>query len=88
MGTGRWYALESDNQQYEGWKLVDGKLKIYDQHGREMPCFCVDDDYVCDELNFRHENDPQWEGPWDASEEEHEAVYREIAEELAEELAA
>lgn len=92
MGTGRWYALESDNQRYDGWKLVDGKLKIYDQQEREMPCFLIEEDTVCEELARKHEGDQQWEEryasiEWDkAMEEEYEAVYRELAEALAEEL--
>lgn len=85
MGTGRWYALSADNQQYEEWEKVGGEIKAYDKEGREMPCFLIEDDIVCDELDKRHEDDPQWEGPWDASDEEYEAVYKELAEEVAEE---
>lgn len=83
MGTGRWYALVEDGHEYDGYERVCGEFKAVDELGRELAIFLVDEDAVCEELEFRHEDDPQWEGPWDASEEEYEAMYKALAEAAA-----
>lgn len=97
MDTGRWYAVAADNQHWNQYETEGNEPKVYDQHGREMPCFFIEDDYVCEELARRHEGDQQWEERWDnamawsgewidtAMEEEYEAMYKELAETVAEE---
>ena len=74
MGTGRWYALaaaEGKYQQLKSWALVRGWVEAYDQAGRDMHTFFIEEVEVYKKLP-------------EATKEEHEAMYRELAEKAAE----
>lgn len=61
-----------------------GRLYNVVEDGKVIGEFFVSEDEVCDILNERHSSDKEYEGAWDASEEEYESVYAELSSAFAE----
>lgn len=51
---------------------------VLNSSGEEIDRIFIDEDSVCHELYKRHEYDANYEGAWDASNDEYEEVYSEL----------